>query len=361
MRFVPLELRGLVNLFGGVLYNTNELVKAESLVLTSIRPLQSAKKGELSFLSNPKLRRTVLTSGASVVLVPEKLVEAIQADIAAFGPCDTPILWAVPNPYLSYAKIQQHWVLESKPATTGEVDSSAMVDPTAVIGANSYIGPRAVVGKGCLIGEGVTIHPGVVLMDEVVVGDRSVIYPNVTVYEECRLGADCIVHAGVVIGADGFGFANEQGQWVKIPQVGKVIIGDCVEIGANTTIDRGALDDTLIGFGVKLDNQIMIAHNCEIGEGTAVAGCVGMAGSTKIGSRCTIGGAAMLLGHLTIADGTHVSGASAVMSNIDVPGAYTGIVPITDHKTWERNAVTLRQLAELRKQVKMLQKTIDGK
>ncbi|NJM32566.1 MAG: UDP-3-O-(3-hydroxymyristoyl)glucosamine N-acyltransferase [Limnobacter sp.] len=172
------------------------------------------------------------------------------------------------------------------------------------------------------------------------------------------LAAHCIVQAGAVLGSDGFGFANENGAWVKIPQVGRVVLADHVEIGANTTIDRGALDDTLIGFGVKLDNQIQIAHNCSIGEHTALAGCVGVAGSTVIGARCTIGGAAMLFGHLSIADGTHVSGGSAVISSIKQPGAYTGIFPIEPHKNWERTAATLRQLTALRARVRELEKHV---
>jgi len=193
------------------------------------------------------------------------------------------------------------------------------------------------------------------------VGSFTRIYPNVTVYDECVIGAHCIIHSGVVIGADGFGFANEKGAWIKIPQVGKVVIADQVEIGANTTIDRGALDDTLIGFGVKLDNQIQIAHNVVVGEHSAMAGCVGIAGSTIVGARCTVGGAAMIFGHLNIPNGTHVSGASVVMSSIKEAGAYTGIFPLQEHKDWEKTAVTLKQLLKLRGEVRELKNELKNK
>jgi UDP-3-O-[3-hydroxymyristoyl] glucosamine N-acyltransferase len=186
------------------------------------------------------------------------------------------------------------------------------------------------------------------------VGDDSRLYPSVTVYRECRIGARAILHSGVVIGADGFGMANEGGRWLKIPQLGRVVIGDDVEIGANTTVDRGALDDTVIEEGVKLDNQIQVGHNCRIGAHTAIAGCVGIAGSTVIGKHCAIGGGAGILGHLTICDHVTISACTVITRSIRQPGMYSGVFPFDDNKSWARNAAQLRHLAELAERVREL-------
>lgn len=368
MNFVAQSLSDLLALFGGKLFDIHgQPQNGAGITLNSIRPLESATISDLSFISNTKMKTALLETQAGVILVSEKDIAAIR-QVLSSNPEEErqnlvksmPLLWQVANPYLMYAKIQQFWVQASTALSPVGVSPQALVAKSAVVSKSASVLGNASVGDGCFIGDGAVIHPGVVLLNDVVIGDRTIVYPNVSIYQETRIGADCVIHSGAVIGADGFGFANEGGEWVKIPQVGKVVIADRVEVGANTTIDRGALDDTLIGFGVKLDNQIMIAHNCTLGDNTAVAGCVGMAGSTHIGARCTIGGAAMLLGHLSIPDGTHISGASAVMSSINEAGAYTGIMPITDHKTWERNAVTLRQLAQLRKQVRHLEKKLSS-
>jgi UDP-3-O-[3-hydroxymyristoyl] glucosamine N-acyltransferase len=249
-----------------------------------------------------------------------------------------------------YAKVQQWWVAQSQPAQAGGVHPSAVVHPTAVVHPSSHVGAHVCVAQGVVVGEGAVLEPGVVLGAGVYIGAHTRLCANVVVYHDCRVGAYCLVHAGAVIGADGFGFAYEAGQWVKIPQVGRVLVGDHVEIGANTTIDRGALDDTIIGLGVKLDNQIQIAHNVRIGDHTAMAGFAGVAGSTHIGARCMIGGAASILGHLHIADGTQVSANTCIMNSITEPGVYTGIYPAQPHKDWERTAATVRQLNKLRKQ-----------
>jgi UDP-3-O-[3-hydroxymyristoyl] glucosamine N-acyltransferase len=218
------------------------------------------------------------------------------------------------------------------------------VHPAASVAASARVGERVSIGAGCVVGEGVTI------------GDDSCLYPNVVVYAGCSLGARVIVHSGVVIGADGFGFADEAGRWVKIPQIGGVRIGDDVEIGANTTIDRGALHDTVIEEGVKLDNQIQIGHNCRIGAHTAIAGCTGIAGSTDIGRHCVIMGAAMIIGHLRIVDHVHISVGTLVTRSILEPGTYTGFFPFDENRSWARNAAQVRHLAELAERVRALEK-----
>ncbi|HEX4916526.1 MAG TPA: UDP-3-O-(3-hydroxymyristoyl)glucosamine N-acyltransferase [Limnobacter sp.] len=357
MQFIETSLSSLLDLFGGRAASFQHgAVEDSTIALRGIQSLERAGSEHLSFLSNPKLKQLLLTTKATVVLVREHHFDELRSYVQLHVQAGQalPVAWLVPDPYLAYARIQQWWVSASQPSSRPGVHPSAVVDPSAQLHPSVTVGPNAVIGQCCLVGEGARIGAGVVLGDAVVVGANTQIHPNATVYHECEIGSHCIVHAGVVIGADGFGFANDKGTWVKIPQVGRVLIADHVEIGANTTIDRGAIDDTLIGFGVKLDNQIQIAHNVTIGEHTAMAGCVGVAGSTHIGARCTVGGAAMLLGHLTIADGTHISGCSAVMSSIKEAGAYSGIFPLQDHKEWEKTAVALKQIMKLRADVREL-------
>jgi UDP-3-O-[3-hydroxymyristoyl] glucosamine N-acyltransferase len=193
----------------------------------------------------------------------------------------------------------------------------------------------------------------------VAVGDDSVLFPNVVIYHDCVIGKRAIIHAGAIIGADGFGFAKENGCWLKIPQIGRVLIGDDVEIGANTSIDRGALDDTVVGNGVKLDNQIQIGHNVTIGDHAALAGCVGIAGSSRIGRRCTVGGAGMIIGHLDLADDVHISAGTMVTHSLAQPGQYTSIFPLATHKEWLHNAAQIRRLARLADRVAELEKKLD--
>jgi len=214
----------------------------------------------------------------------------------------------------------------------------------AVIEAGAVIGDGAVIGAQCFIGTGAAI------------GAATRLAPRVVVGNDCSIGARGILHSGVVIGADGFGFAPTEGRWEKIEQLGAVRIGDDVEIGANTCIDRGALDDTVIEDGVKLDNLIQIGHNVRIGAHTAMAGCAGVAGSADIGAHCTVGGGAVILGHLTLADGVHISAASVVTRSILKPGQYSGVFPIDDNSSWEKNAATLRQLHALRDRLRALEK-----
>lgn len=358
MKFIDVRLSHLVQRFGGRLSGFEPTTQMLDPVLQGIQSLDKGGAHHLGFLSSVKYRDQLLDSRVAVVLVRETDFDALTQHLtssARDSEHPLPLAWLVSDPYLFYAKIQQWWVEQSESRPTG-IHPSAVVDPYAQVDASAYVGPNAVVGAGCKVGAFVRLEAGVVLGRDVQIGQGSRLYPNVTIYDECIVGEHCILHSGCVIGADGFGFAPEKGQWVKIPQVGRVVLSDHVEVGANTTIDRGALDDTLIGFGVKLDNQIMLAHNVQVGEHTAMAACVGIAGSTHVGARCTIGGAAMIVGHINIPDGTHISAATTVISSIKEPGVYTSVFPMQDHKSWEKTAASLRQLVKLRAELRELKK-----
>ena len=244
-------------------------------------------------------------------------------------------------------------------AVTG-IHPSAVVEDGAIVAASASIGPFVHIGHGAQIGERAVIGAGCAIGSEVVVGADSCLYPRVVVYQRCVLGARVIVHSGAVIGADGFGLAREDGRWLKIPQIGRVVIGDDVEIGANTTIDRGALEDTVIEEGVKLDNQIQVAHNVHIGAHSAMAGCVGIAGSAKIGRNCTVGGAGMILGHLQIADNVSVSSGTLITKSITKPGAYTSAMPFSTHEQWLKNAAHLRHLDSMAEKIRVLEQKLSG-
>jgi UDP-3-O-[3-hydroxymyristoyl] glucosamine N-acyltransferase len=236
------------------------------------------------------------------------------------------------------------------------IHASAVIEAGAVVHPTAEVGPGCHVAEGAVIGERVVLGSGCAIGAGSRIGDDSRLYPRVTVYHDCEIGRRAIVHSGAVIGADGFGMAPEQGRWRKIPQLGRVVIGDDVEVGANTTIDRGALDDTLIEEGVKLDNQIQIGHNVRVGAHSALAGCVGVAGSARIGRRCTIGGGAVILGHLELADDVHVSAASVVTRSLRQPGHYAGVYPLQSNDAWARNAARLRNLDDLAERLRALEK-----
>ncbi len=297
--------------------------------ITGLAPLESASPSELSFLSNPRYQPQLAASRAACVIVAPALRDAALARGAAIEADD---------PYLYFARVTQLWKARRAPAAGPRIHPSAVIDPDARIDPTARIGPLCVIERG--------VH----------IGPDTELKSRVTVHEDCTIGARCIVHAGVVIGADGFGFAPNQGAWEKIEQLGAVRIGDDVEIGANTCIDRGALADTVIEDGVKLDNLIQIGHNVRIGKHTALAGCAAVAGSATIGAHCTIGGRAGILGHLTISDHVHISATSLVTRSILKPGHYTGVFPIDDNAAWEKNAATLRQLHTLRERIKALEK-----
>lgn len=320
-------------------------------VITQVAPLSTATAGEISFLANPKYRRQLAETAASAVILSPKIVEEISTLPFA--------CLAVSNPYATYAKVAA--LLNPVIQAEAGIAASASV-PDSLRGEmpnNVSIGPGVAIGKNVRLGERVVIHPNCVLGEDVALGDGCVLYPNVTIYAGCTLGKNVTVHSGTVIGADGFGFAPSNEGWIKIPQIAGVVIGDDVEIGANTTIDRGALTNTVIGKGCKLDNQIQIGHNCIIGEHTVIAGCVGIAGSTQVGSWCAIGGAAMILGHLQIADRCEISPGTMVMKSITESGKYTALMPLDTHENWLRNASHLRHLQTLAKRVAKLENQLE--
>ncbi|MDR1351200.1 MAG: UDP-3-O-(3-hydroxymyristoyl)glucosamine N-acyltransferase [Zoogloeaceae bacterium] len=319
-----------------------------------VAPLQSAQAGEIAFLANPKYTKHLRGARASAVILHPDMAPSLP--LTASG---EPALAAILTlqPYVYYARVAAllnpvaRWTAGTHPAAVVESD----------IPASCHIGPGVWIGPGVTLGENVAILAHARIGADVVIGADSVIHPGVSIYPRCRIGARAILHSGAVIGADGFGFAPDfggagQDEWVKIPQIGRVVMGDDVEIGANTSIDRGALEDTVIGDGCKLDNQIQIGHNCVIGEYTVIAGCVGVAGSARIGHHCAIGGAAMILGHLEIAAHTEISPGSMVMKSIPCGGEkYTALYPLERHADWLKNAAQLRHLEALAKRIKALE------
>ncbi len=322
---MALSLGFIVQTLGG------ELRGSPDQQVQKLAPLHSAGPDDLSFLSQARYRSQLETSQAgAVILAPE-----MQALAMGRTAC---IL--TPDPYLYFSRLTRLWRVQHPLPVRARIHPSAVVDPLALVAPDAVIGPLCVVEAGAEIGSATVLHS------------------RVTVGHGCRIGARCIVHAGVVIGADGFGFAPHQGQWEKIEQLGAVRIGNDVEIGANTCIDRGALEDTVIEDGVKLDNLIQIGHNVHVGAHTAMAGCAGVAGSAKIGAHCTVGGGAVVLGHLTLVDGVHVSAASVVTRSILQPGHYTGMFPLDENSQWEKNAASLKQLSRLRDRVRQLEQQI---
>ena len=315
-----------------------------SIVVSQVASLVSAQSGQIAFLANPKYRQQLQSTGASAVIVPPKFA----------GDTSLPRI-IHPNSYAYYARVVG--LLNPPDARPRGVHPSAVVHSN--VPASVSVGENVVIGTNVAIGENVTLYPGCVVGDGVAIGEDSVLYPNVVVYRDCVIGRRAVVQAGAVIGSDGFGFAKDGECWVKIPQIGRVLIGDDVEIGANTSIDRGALDDTVIGDGVKLDNQIQIAHNVVIGNHTAMAGCVGIAGSTRIGQRCTVGGAGMIIGHLELADDVHISAGTMVTKSLRHPGQYTSIFPLESHDEWLQNAAQIKRLAKLAERVSELEKKLE--
>jgi UDP-3-O-[3-hydroxymyristoyl] glucosamine N-acyltransferase len=320
---------------------------AAAVRVDRIGSLEGATPSTITLLSNVKLRRLLAESDAGCVIVGPALRDAAVERGAAI---------VTPDPYLYYARLTQWWAARTRRSATLGVHPSALVDPSARIGADASIGPFAVIEAEASVGDGAVIGAHCFIGFRAVVGSATRLAARVTFGARCRIGARGIIHSGAVIGADGFGFAPNEGRWEKIEQLGAVSIGDDVEIGANTCIDRGALDDTVIADGVKLDNLIQIAHNVRIGEHSALAGCVGVAGSAVIGKHCTIGGAGMIVGHLEIADHVHISGGTLVSRSIRKPGVYTGVFPIDENATWEKNAATLRQLHALRDRLRKLER-----
>ena len=330
---------------------------ADPMRVCGIGTLSSAGRQEIAFLANPRYQSQLGATQAGAVIVSPDVAQALEAEGNARPPF---ALVVCQHPYLLYARVAQWFDAARRPALPASTHPSAVVAADAIIEESVRIGPNCVVESGARIGRDTVLGPGCVIGAGSSVGPGSRLYAHVTLYDGVKVGARAIIHSGAVLGADGFGFAPDptlgKGAWGKIPQLGGVTVGDDVEIGANTTVDRGALEDTVLSDGVKLDNQIMVAHNCRIGAHTAIAACVGVAGSTTIGERCTIGGAAMLSGHLTLGDDVHVSGGTAVTSSISKPGRYTGVFPYAEHGEWQRNAAVIQQLAQLRRRLRTLEK-----
>lgn len=337
---VQVSVQTLTDLLGG------ESLGDAQLLVSRIGPLLGADARTISFLSNPRYAAQLASSDAGCVIVgPAQRELAIGRRSA--------ILCA--DAYLAFARLTQWWAAQVRPAAVPGVHASAVVDGSAQVHPGATIGALVVIGAGARIDEGAVLAAHVVVGDHAVVGAGTRLSPHVVLGDRCVIGQRCIVHCGAIIGADGFGFAPHAGRWEKIEQLGAVRIGDDVEIGANTCIDRGALDDTVLEDGVKLDNLVQIGHNVHIGAHSAFAGCVGVAGSARIGAHCTAGGGAIILGHLELVDHVHVSAATVVTRSILKPGQYSGVFPFDDNASWEKNAATLRQLHAMRDRLRALE------
>ncbi len=338
----PLSLAAIVSRLGGrVAGNTDTVV-------SQVGSLENAGSGEIAFFSNPRYRAKLQETRAGAVVLPPS-AESLTT---------LPRI-VTENPYAYFAHLSR--LFNPDPEPSPGVHADALVDRTASIASSAQVGSGAVIGPGAVVGERTSIGAGSHIGRDVRIGEASTLHPSVVIYAGCTIGSRVILHSGVVIGADGFGLAQEEGRWLKIPQIGAVVLGDDVEIGANTTVDRGAIDDTVIEEGVKLDNQIQIGHNCRVGAHTAMAGCVAVAGSAKIGRACTFGAGAIVLGHLTIVDNVHVSAATVISRSIHKPGTYTGMFPFDDNASWAKNTALVRHLAELADRVKVLEKRLSEK
>ena len=336
-----LTVKEVASLIGG------RVVGSPNLNIHRLNSLKSAREGELSFLSDKRYIRLAQETQASAVLVSEEANDLIP------GPM-TKIICN--NPYLAFTKIIDSFVSNDENHLAGVV-KSAIVSRTAGLGADIFIGDGAFIDEGVELGDRVKIFPGVYIGPRVRIEADSIVHPRAVIHKDVKIGRRCIIHSGSIIGDDGFGFVEDENRgWVKVRQIGAVVIGDDVEIGSNTTVDRGALDDTVIGNGVKIDNQVQVGHNCSIGDGTIIAGCVGIAGSVTIGKSCRIGGAAMFTGHLTVTDSVDISAGSLVSKDILKAGRYTGVHPLSTHEAWLKNSSLIRRLAELYDRVKRLDK-----
>lgn len=323
-----------------------KLVGDADVRVERVATLANAGPGDLTFLANRRYRPQLSTTRASAVVLSEEFA----------GDCPVAAL-VMENPYLGFARCAA--MLNPPPPDPRGVHPQAMVADGASVHADAYVDVGAIIQRGARIDARAIIGPGCVVGEGVIVGEGTRLGANVTLCKGVSLGARGLVHPGVVIGADGFGIANHEGVWEKVPQLGAVRIGDDVEIGANTTIDRGALEDTVIEHGVKLDNLIQVGHNVHIGEHTAIAACVAIGGSARIGRRCTIGGAASLAGHLELVDDVHLTATSAVPNSINEPGVYSSGMPVQENRAWRRNVVRMRHLDDMARSIKSLQTRLD--
>jgi UDP-3-O-[3-hydroxymyristoyl] glucosamine N-acyltransferase len=337
---MTLSLAEIVAKLGGIVEGDS------SIVISRVGSLSMANTGAIGFFNDTKYTQSLNLTNASAVILREQ-----HANLTVLPKIITD------NPYAYFAKLSA--LLNPPQQAIIGIHPSALVASTANVAENASIGAHAVIGEDVLIGKGVVVGSNCVIEDSATIAEGTKLEPHVTVKHGTVIGQRCHLYSGCVIGNDGFGYAEENGRWVKIPQVGRVVIGNDVDIGANTTVDRGAIDDTVIEDGVKLDNLIQIAHNCRIGAHTVIAGCVGIAGSAVIGKHCKIGGAAMILGHLNIADDVTISPGSMIMRSIRKAGTYTALMPFQEHDDWLKTAANIRHLNQLTDKIKQLEQTLE--
>jgi UDP-3-O-[3-hydroxymyristoyl] glucosamine N-acyltransferase len=341
----PVTVAELAERFDGTLRRGDPAARLKGLA-----SLRGAVEGDLSFLVGPGGRHDASLTRATAVLVGAALASAVPQSAAVV---------VVADPYATYGRVAR-WIDDARQAALDAkaqgIHPSAIISPSARIASSARVGAGSVVADGAELAAGVVLGAGCYVGHDASVGEGTRFHAHVTLLDRCEVGARCIVHSGTVIGSDGFGFAPAAGRWEKIPQLGRVLVGNDVEIGSNCSLDRGALDDTIVGDGCKLDNLIQIAHNVRIGEHSALAGCVGVAGSAVIGKRCRIGGSAGILGHLEICDDVTISAMSLVSRSIREPGFYTGVFPLMENAQWERSAATLKRLPELRSRLRIIER-----
>lgn len=332
-------LQAIVQVLGGIVVDDN------GVLVQRVSSIANAKVGDITFINDTKYHKALVSSGASAFILKQ-----------AHAHLTTQPKIIVENPYAYFAKVSA--LLNPQAVNPVGIATSAVVHQSAKISPTCSIGALVVIGENVILGDGVVVGAGCVIENNVTIADKTRLEPHVVIKHHCEIGENCHFFSGAVIGSDGFGYAQEAGQWLKIPQVGRVVIHNNVDVGANTTIDRGALDDTVIHEGVKLDNLVQIGHNCIIGEHTVIAGCVGVAGSAKIGKQCKIGGAAMILGHLEIADGVTISPGSMITRSLTTADTYTALMPFQTHKVWLNTAAKIRHLDTFAEKIKLLEAEI---
>ncbi|ULF83231.1 UDP-3-O-(3-hydroxymyristoyl)glucosamine N-acyltransferase [Vibrio alginolyticus] len=337
-----LTLAELATITGG------ELFGDESLVVSRVAPMDKAQEGDVTFLSNPKYAKHLSECQATVVMVKAEHKDQCVGNALV-----------VSDPYVAFARVVQ--AMDTTPKPADDIAPSAVIAADVKMGENVTIGANAVIETGVELGDNVSVGAGCFIGKNAKLGNNTKLWANVTIYHEVSLGNDCLVQSGTVIGSDGFGYANDKGEWIKIPQLGSVRIGNRVEIGACTTIDRGALEDTIIEDNVILDNQLQIAHNVQIGYGTVMPGGTIVAGSTKIGKYCQIGGASVLNGHITIADGVAITGMGMVMRSIEEKGLYSSGIPLQTNREWRKTATRVHRIDEMNKRLKAVEKQLEQK
>ncbi|CAM2769784.1 UDP-3-O-(3-hydroxymyristoyl)glucosamine N-acyltransferase [Vibrio rarus] len=334
-----LTLKQLEQITGGTLYGDPDAT------VSSVAAMDKALEGQITFLSNPRYKKQLPECKASVVMVKESERELCTGNTLV-----------VPDPYVAYAKVAQAFNTPELPAQG--ISPSAFIATDATLGANVSVGPNATIESGAVLGDNVSIGAGAYVGKNAVVGAGTQLWANATLYHHVQVGERCVFHSSSVIGADGFGYANERGEWIKIPQVGTVRVGDRVEIGASTTVDRGALDDTVIESNVILDNQIQIGHNVHISYGSCIAGGTVVGGSTHIGKYCIIGGGAAISGHLEIADGSMISGRAMILKSITEKGVYSSGMPAMPNREWRKSVARLNRLEDMLNRLNELEKKL---